>query len=503
MRHYPKILQVLVLLALVAALDADAEPRYSGLWGEHGEKWTPQGRLPDFSFAGYHFGEDPLPRVPLAANVRTFGAKGDGKHDDTQAFVRAIAETESGAILIPAGRYLISDILWIKKPNLVLRGAGPDKTTLVFPKSLDDVCPNPGQTTSGRPTSNYSWSGGFLWIKGTYGMKPISPITSENKRGEKSLVLEKTAGLEIGQRVAVEVGDTPEKTLLNHLYSGSPGDTAKVVKPIRIRFVSRITAIDGKKIKLERPLRFDIRKEWKPRLLYFVPTVREVGIEDLSIEFPNTPYLGHFTETGRNAMAINSASDCWVRNVRISNCDSGIYLSGMFCTADRILIESERKPHRGTTGHHGISFGTDCMLQNFDFKTHFIHDITLSYLNAGNVSKNGSGINLSLDHHKKANHENLFCNLDAGKGTDLWRCGGGAALGKHCGARGTFWGIRSEQNQKWPRAVFGPASMNLVGLQTAEPSQIKPVGKWFEAIPPGQLRPADLHAAQLARRLKK
>jgi len=499
-RFIANICTLTILFAL--ACGTSAQPRYSELWGEHGEKWTPQSRLPDFSFAGYHFGEDPPPRTKVVANVRDFGAKGDGKHDDTQAFIRAIAEAESGTLLIPEGRYVISDILWIKKPNLVLRGAGPDKTILYFPKALDDVRPDPSQTTSGRPTSNYSWSGGFLWIKGSYGMKPISSIASESKRGEKQLVLEKTTDLEIGQRVVVEVCDTAEKTLLDHLYSGDSGKTDKVIKPIRIRFVSRIAAIDGKQIKLERPLRFDIRKEWKPRLLRFDPTVRETGIEDLSIEFPGTPYLGHFTETGRNAIAINSAADCWVRNVRISNCDSGIYLSGMFCSADRILIESERIPYKGTTGHHGISFGTDCMLQNFEFKTHFIHDITLSYLNAGNVSKNGKGTNLSLDHHKKANHENLFCNLDAGEGTDLWRCGGGATLGKHCGARGTFWCIRSKQNQKWPRATFGPDSMNLVGLQTSEPTQTEVNGKWFEAIPPKQLHPADLHAAQLAKRLK-
>ncbi len=487
---------------LALSINVFAEPRYSELWGKHGEKWTAQSRLPDFSFSGYHFGEDPLPRPTVVANVRDFGARGDGKHDDTKAFVRAIAETESGTILVPEGRYVISDILWIKKPNLVLRGAGPDKTILFFPKSLDDVRPNPSQTTSGRPTSNYSWSGGFLWIKGNYGMKPISPIASECKRGEKKLVLEKAAELKVGQRVMVELVDTSEKTLFNHLYSGDPGNTAKVDKPIRIRFVSRIAAMNGKEIELERSLRFDLRKEWKPQLLHFAPTVRETGIEDLAFEFPITPYQGHFTETGRNAIAINSAADCWVRNVRISNSDSGIYLSGMFCTADRILIESERISHRGTTGHHGVSFGTDCMLQNFNFKTHFIHDITLSYLNAGNVSKNGKGTNLSLDHHKKANHENLFCNLDAGEGTDLWRCGGGAALGKNCGARGTFWCIRSKQNLKWPRAVFGPDSMNLVGLQTAEPTLTEPSGKWFEPIPPTHLHPSDLHAAQLARRLE-
>ena len=495
MRH-SSILATLILLSS----HATAQQMHSKLWGEHGEKWTPQSRLPDFSFAGYRFGESPLPEQDRVSNVRDFGAKGDGTHDDTQAFIRAIEETEAGVIFIPAGRYAISDILWIKKPNLVLRGEGPEKTILVFPKSLDDVRPNPSQTTSGRPTSNYSWSGGFIWIKGNYRMETIAPVIKAAKRGEKLLTLEQTKGLKPGQRVVVELNDTSEKTLINHLYSGDPGDTAKITHPVRTHFVSRTASIDGNRIKLERPLRTDLRKEWNPQLKTFNPTVSEVGIENLAFEFPNTPYEGHFTEVGYNAIAIQSAADCWVRNVRIVNCDSAIFLSGMFCTIDGLEIESTRKPNKGTTGHHGITFGTDCMLKNFDLKTHFIHDITLSYLNAGNVAKNGKGTNLSFDHHKKGNHENLFCNLDIGKGTEIWRCGGGASLGKHCGARGTFWAIRSETSIQWPPAKFGPDSMNLVGIHTSKKTDTAPSGKWFEAIPPEDLHPADLHAAQLARR---
>ena len=115
--------------------------------------------------------------------------------------------------------------------------------------------------------------------------------------------------------------------------------------------------------------------------------------------------------------------------------------------------------------------------------------------------KNGKGINLSLDHHKYAPFENLFCNLDVGKGTEIWRSGGGRAIGKHCGSRGTFWNIRSQNNIAWPPPKFGPDSLNLIGVQTDSTSIKSPNGKWFEAIPPAQLYPADLHAAQRARRL--
>ena len=42
---------------------------HSELWGKSGEKWSPQSRLPDFSLAGYHFGERPIPTVRVVTNV--------------------------------------------------------------------------------------------------------------------------------------------------------------------------------------------------------------------------------------------------------------------------------------------------------------------------------------------------------------------------------------------------------------------------------------------------
>lgn len=479
-----------------------AAPRYSDLWGRAGEKWSPQSRLPDFSFAGYHFGEDRLPFVKSVTSVRRYGAKGDGRTDDTRAFIEAIDATDRGAILVPPGRYHLTDIIRIKKPNVVLRGAGPDKTVLFFSKGLEEVKPNPGYTTSGRPTSNYSWSGGFLWVTGDYRGRAVSRITSETKRGARTISVQKAVGLKTGQRVTVRLRDDGGRTLLNHIYSGDTGDTRKIRHAITPGMVSRIAAIQGSTITLERPLRFDIRKSWSPTLRTFNPSVVEVGIEELSIEFPNTPYRGHFTEIGLNGIALNGVSDCWVRNVHVKNGDSGIFASGMFCTLEKIVLSSERKPAGSTTGHHGITVGTDNLCRDFDFRTHFIHDFTVSNLASGNVIKNGRGVDLSLDHHKRAPYENLFCNIHIGRGGDMWRCGGGAALGKHCAARGTFWCIRADRDQSFPPDRFGPPSMNLVGIRTKASSRKEIDGKWFEAIPSDELHPADLHAAQLKRRLR-
>lgn len=45
---------------------------------------------------------------PKAANVRDYGAKGDGVKDDTRAIMDAIAASRDGLLLFPAGRYRVS-----------------------------------------------------------------------------------------------------------------------------------------------------------------------------------------------------------------------------------------------------------------------------------------------------------------------------------------------------------------------------------------------------------
>ena len=86
-----------------------AAPVFSELWGEAGEKWSATSRLPDFSYAGYHRGEKPIPELPRATNVHDFGARGDGVTDDTRALQAAIDATTAGAVYLPPGRYLVSD----------------------------------------------------------------------------------------------------------------------------------------------------------------------------------------------------------------------------------------------------------------------------------------------------------------------------------------------------------------------------------------------------------
>ncbi|HEY3863357.1 MAG TPA: glycosyl hydrolase family 28-related protein [Verrucomicrobiae bacterium] len=497
----PKLCLAFALCALHGCAPFAAEP--SDLWGQHGEKWNPQSRLPDFSHAGYHEGGVPLPDLPPGASVKDFGAKGDGVADDTQAFLDALAQVKSGAIEIPAGRYKITKILEITRPGLVLRGAGADRTFLFFPTPLNDIRPHWSATTDGTRTSDYSWAGGLVWIKGTERGQALATVTAGAKRGDTSLKVSATDKFKPGQRIEIFMSDADDKSLVMHLYSGDPGRTDKM-NPVRVSFVARVTRVEPGEVHFDRPLRWAVETKWQPRISSFDPSVTECGVEKLCFEFPNTPYRGHFTEAGYNAVAINNAADCWVRGIRVVNPDSGLFVRGRFCTVQGVVFQSERQPEkdRGATGHHGLCFeGSDDLALDFDFQTKFMHDITVDHQAAGNVCARGRGVDICFDHHKDAPYENLFTDIDIGLGTRPWQCGGGEDLGKNSGARETFWNIRSRRPISYPPSRFGPASMNLAGLQSDGSSVKEMDGKWFECIPPAALQPQNLYNAQLARRL--
>lgn len=496
-------------MALLAAMPIVARGENSKLWGKEGELWNPAGPLPDFSFAGYRRGEEPIPDREPDVSVVDFGAVGDGTTDDTAAFQNAIAASGGKVIGIPPGRFLITGILEIKSSGTVLQGAGSDRTILICPKPLEEIRSKP--LTGTRATTGYSWSGGIVWIFGSsFGRDRIASIQPGGKRGDKIISLADSAsGLEAGQTVIVAVKDDADQSLVKYLYAGDPGDIGKTAPGSEERQqVCRIRSIEGDQVTLDRPLRYDLPEAFKPELRTYDPRLEECGVERIGFEFPEQPYGGHFSESGHNAISIQASVNCWARDIRILNADSGIFLShARFTTVRDVIIESKRKPGPADcTGHHGIQVtGEDNLVTRFDFRTRFIHDLTVERT-SGCVFSNGKGVDLSMDHHRRAPYENLFSNIDLGRGESAFNSGGSGGIGKHAGAGNTYWNLVSKERLAWPEDDFGPDRINWIALNTRERKSDDPEktgGRWVEPIRPGEIEPADLHAAQLAKRTGK
>lgn len=489
-----------------AALKASVDPvrQVSKLWGKSGELWMSGSRLPDFSYAGYHNGESAIPVYPQTANIKSFGAKGDNFTDDTQAFKDAIASTQSGAILIPAGNYKITDFIYLRKSGVVLRGEGPQKTHLIFSKSLYEIAPKGSATTTGKITTTYAFDYAFLTLDGNMGKRSLAAIRSNSRRGDNEIELSNAKGIVVGQTIQIRVTEDTDQTLKTFLYTGDPGDIVNG-KNLETKMIVKVEKISGNMVTIDRPLRFDTRSSWKPDVLAFEPTITESGIEDLSVDFPDLPYPGHFNEQGFNAIELRGAAHCWVKNVKIHNSDMGVLFAAdsNFNTVDGVTISAYAG--RGKLkGHHAFQLkrSQDNLIKNFDIQASFEHDLSVEHA-SGNVYADGRGEDLSFDHHRDTPYENLYTNLHVGLGQRIWISGGGAGLGRHSAAWETFWNIRADKAFDLPEGSYAPAMINLIGLNTNKVPLPGNPHIWFEAPSPVNIYPDNIWRAQLEKRMAK
>jgi hypothetical protein len=197
--------------------------------------------LPDFSYAGYHFGTISLPEIKEKVILATdFGVKANDNLDDSKALLKALkaAHEVAGNVVLqlPAGKIILSDILYIERSNFVLRGAGSGA------QGTEIFCPRPMMylkdqeslaelreylTSTGKrqvekennidlPFSQFAWSGGFIWTQvpnqrvKSYMEKYETPPTIlakviKGNRGEKEFVVSDVVGLKVGDVVELDL----------------------------------------------------------------------------------------------------------------------------------------------------------------------------------------------------------------------------------------------------------------------------------------------------------
>ena len=488
--------RALLVLLLAVAFAAPAAAQPSKLWGRMGEAWDPRGRLPDFSYAGYRSGREPIPDVPVVVNVRDTGAVGDGSSDDSSAFQRAIdraGEMGGGAVLIPAGTYRLNDQLHLRDSGVVLRGEGRNETILYFTASLADI---------------HGWDLGFA--NGNNGMIQARGGSFENagnvaeraSRGDRALVLDRDAaeaGIEPGTWLRLTMS-ADDQSLWDHRHNdqnGSPHTPyCDEVNGELGYWIVRAVAVEGARVELDQPLRTDVRPAWSPKLHRVVGAIEDIGVENLRIEFERTPYPGHHYERGYNAIGFDEGlvANAWIRDVRIRYADNGISLSkAKHVTVRNVKFDGSRASATGYVGHHGTKGGIDCLWEGLSFDANYIHEITLNERTTGTVYSRLSGtVRISLDHHSRAQLENLITELDASYD---W-AGGGGACSPQAGARHTYWGFsRAMDPPSWSEI-----QANVVGdLEAGLPERQTANRQWFERLP--MLEPRNLYEAQLVRRL--
>jgi len=426
--------------------------------------------LPDFSSAGYRRGKS-APRLEPAHDITAFGAiPGDGQDDSAaiQAAIDAARDATGGGeahsvVGLGPGRWTLAKPVSIRSDGIVLKGAGSGKTILECPNSLTDVR---------GANKNWSWSGGFIQASPGGSTSPVGLITRRAEAGSVRLEVQWKEG--IGPVAAGEwlklswFNDKGADTLLDHLYGGVVPQS-EMGKELRASTTARVSewvcvlGADAQSIRIERPIRIDVRPEWRPTLER-KPHLREVGIEGFAMEFPLTEYPGHLKEKGYNGLALSSLVDGWVRDVRITNADSGIFV-GSSCqvTVSDILVQGRRM-------HHVIaaSWSNDCLFTRWRFEAPHRHGTTISWAAHGNVFSEGHAVDLAMDAHRAAAFMNLHTAIVIEYGEKPMqplRSGGAFPRGPHAARGNVYWNVehrfasrggdfRVTGLEEWPLGVF-------------------------------------------------
>jgi len=483
--------------------------------------------------------------------------------DDTSAFLRAASTLRSGVLYIPPGRYVIRQAIVFKRP-VTLQGAGPGSSVLFFPDSLQTLselrAPNSTRSTTiarsrvsvalSKPAGLSNSSATALWVAskddmqgvpvwgpnrgfspwsfgpglisftgddGVSGSPLLAALLQDARRGQSRIKVNTTQRIRVGQVVVLHMGNTGScrDSLLIDLNNGVRDQYCRddsCREDHMYWFHSRVAEIpDAQTLVLERPLPYNMTVRCNAQVHTDAITLRDFGIEHLTLEMPPTPYPGHWRERGYNGLSLRMARDFWVRDVELLNVDVGLSLT--WCSGGTVsdVVVSAAPIRRPIAGHHAISLtrSTDMLVTRFDIRAVWEHDLTVDWFAALNVFSSGRGVDLSMDTHRSQTYANLFTDVDAGRGTRAFWCGGGDGRGYTSTAFTTYWNIRASQPIKAPPkegAFFFGVYINLIGLAASTegfPTSLVSPTYWYEPLVPAWITPRNLHKAMTATRVSR
>ncbi|MEO8534830.1 MAG: hypothetical protein ABI441_13820 [Flavobacterium sp.] len=511
--------------------------------------------LPDFSYAGYHFGEVNLPDFQgKTINATDFGVIANDDLDDSKALLKATkaaSATEGNVILqLPAGRIILSTVLYIERSNFVLRGTGSgDKGTEIYcprpmmylkdPESLAelreylttfDKRQRENENNIDLPFSQYAWSGGFIWTQipgervksylDKYEPTPtILAKVSSGTMGEHTIIVSDVNGLKVGDVVELELfnKDGENGEIIRDLYKGAnvkPGSHHwKFPKLPIVRQQVEITKIAGSKITLKTPLTISVKPGYQAQLVEW-KHLSEVGIEHLRFTFPDIPRVAHHVEPGNNGIFLTRVFNSWVKDVTITNADSGILAEEIAnVTIQDIVTDGNHMAHYTVTlgGVHNV------LVKNLKVYNKAVHPLSFNTFATKNVYQNCEVFaDPLLDQHSGANHQNLFDHItvhispDSNTSYALFGGGGADYWKPSHGPYSTFWNLNvqvsnPEEIQK-PVLLYGMKDgplARIIGVNGNARFEVKyEPDPYIEFLNKSMEKVPSLYEYQLKKRLK-
>lgn len=427
--------------------------------------------LQDFSYAGYHYGEEEIPSPPVTLNIADFGVLPDTGEDVTdkiQEVINRLEEMGGGVLFIPAGTYELNcdkerqNYLKISRSNVIIRGEGDATVIRKNNRLMSDAQPwfSPGIIHAGEN----------LWDNNSYistdDLPYISEVAVSAKAGQDTIKLNSAKGLEAGDCVLLCMRNTDDagtlsKKVIAPLEIEDAWENKKnagVNRMIDYAWLAEVKSVnaDGR-ITFMQPLRADIDVEFAPFVCKF-PMLSEVGVENIRFEsaWDDDGYYHHKTlehDYGWNAVIFNQVKHGFVRNLTINNYTQGVQIrNGRNVTVSNITMN-------GFPGHYGVksyTYACDNMFEDIKINCHRTHVAGVEGYTQGNVYRNFRITSDASDmdlHGAGAPAYNLFEKID---GTEKICGGAGPQNLPHSGHYNTFWniGIKHSDEIRAPELTY-------------------------------------------------
>ncbi|MBW8191458.1 glycoside hydrolase family 55 protein [Neiella marina] len=470
------------------------------------------GYLPDFSYAGYQWGESPTDIDYQLLDVTDYGVIANDGIDDTPAMLKALLAAHQIAtpvnLLFPPGTVLLSQPIFINRSFIRLQGAGDGSTVLAFDRPLlqlpESILAAYQIDKKKEPPaiSPVSWRGGFIWAHpiadGTHG-KPEIELQS-GQRGKFEVGMLDTSSLTVGDVITVRwcrLG-CDLSSFTEHLMDHQPVTLGKGFANMNglVSQYLTVTGIGSDSIRVKEPLAHDIKPDWQVMQLA-TNMLEQVHLDGFTIQFPELPYAGHHQEQGFNGVYLHRVSQSSVSNVTVEHADNAFFMNDS-TTSSLSNIEV-----RGREGHYSIAIedSNHILVTDFALTASMLHNPSVGWGAELNVYRRGRIEHARIEQHKGLNQQNLFESLDvhAQKKRRVFSLGGNRLYGPTSAAFNTFWDVAISAAEGQFSAVTDAPSARLVGVDQL-PEQYGP-GAFIDSRCIAEKRLESLYIWQLTQRL--
>ncbi len=382
--------------------------------------------IPDFSYAGYHYGEKAVPKVKAQIfDVTDFGAVANDDKSDREAFIKAIAaatKNNGGIIYFPKGRFHLRDkndqnqSIVISSSNIVLRGEGVGKNGTELFMEYANPTTDPKKMW-GSPS--------LIHFKASGSKSKITDVVADAKQGSFSVEVATVGGMKVGQWVCLEVRNNDREFIAEELkpYHVEERWTDLTKKGNNIYEYHLITAIEGNTITFKAPLMRGVEKKWGWAIYQF-PHLEEVGVENIAFHGNFQEEFVHHKDDihdgGWSILSMTNLVNSWLTNCTFTN------VSNAATIGNSANVSAYNCQILGLTGHAAIKSqgSTRVFLGNIDDQPSQWHSTGVSKPAMGTVIwRVKTSANSCFESHASQPRHTLF---DASQGGFMRGRAGGA-----------------------------------------------------------------------------